>query len=167
MSGKTQKMSKNYIERNPDLIYIGGSIDKGKLTITSEVGFPIFPSFHFIDRVVSDNGYTSMLYYRDKQGVLYNIYAKNISNCNKNCFSNEMIRYEPVCGTDYKTYRNECSLKEQICKTSGYTKKMNDGICNISRSNYSIYRYINPKGVEFVYEFPENKNENVKLYIRM
>ena len=48
--------------------------------------------------------------------------------CNSACPRN----YEPVCGSDGRTYANECLLNFASCKSGGKIRKVSDGECSKS-----------------------------------
>ena len=48
-----------------------------------------------------------------------------VDNCPKHCPE----IYRPVCGSDIKTYDNECELKVRSCLTGGKLKKIADQVC--------------------------------------
>ncbi|XP_042227178.1 four-domain proteases inhibitor-like [Homarus americanus] len=45
--------------------------------------------------------------------------------CNSSCIE----IYQPVCGTDHKTYSNKCYLQLATCRSNGRIKFLHDGIC--------------------------------------
>ena len=45
------------------------------------------------------------------------------------CVSRCTREYSPKCGTDRRTYGNQCTMDEKICKTSGQVTKAYDGAC--------------------------------------
>lgn len=52
--------------------------------------------------------------------------------CNEICTSD----WRPVCGSDGKTYPNECSLEVEACKTGKKLRKVHSGECG--RGNISV-----------------------------
>ena len=40
--------------------------------------------------------------------------------------------YAPVCGSDLKTYSNECHLQIEACENNSDLHKLYDGMCNES-----------------------------------
>ena len=53
----------------------------------------------------------------------------NKPSCVDNCPSHCPDFYSPVCGSDMKTYNNECELKVRSCLTGGKLKKIADQAC--------------------------------------
>lgn len=51
-----------------------------------------------------------------------------IDKCGPTCSQAE----SEVCGTNQKTYRNECHLKRESCKTGKHVRKQYDGKCSKS-----------------------------------
>ena len=58
-----------------------------------------------------------------------------------------------MCGSDDKTYSNECVLKIAICKSQGTISKAHNGPCSKLNHLYCIYRNSTYQG-----------NEEVKIF---
>ena len=73
--------------------------------------------------------------------------------CNGACPRN----YDPMCGSDGRTYVNECLLNFASCKSGGKIRKVSDGECSKSL-------VINAFGVNLksiVKSFFNNKNQTI------
>ena len=75
------------------------------VSVTSHNRFKPFSSFYFIEK--------------SQEEALG-------SRCMRNCPK----LFDPVCGSDDKTYSNECVLKIAICKSQGTISKAHNGPCS-------------------------------------
>ena len=52
------------------------------------------------------------------------------------CIDNCLDIYKPVCGSDGRTYSNQCELDLASCRSNGKIKKVSDGECSKWLQNY-------------------------------
>ena len=52
------------------------------------------------------------------------------------CIDNCQDIYKPVCGSDGRTYSNQCELDLASCRSNGKIKKVSDGECSKWLQNY-------------------------------
>ena len=155
-------VSADYYKRQTDLIDMGDPKYKGMISVSGDVVVPLIPTYFYLDRRWKGDGIT-YFYYRDVRGMLYYVITKNLDSCEMVCTTN----YEPVCGTDYKTYGNRCELDATHCATNGYVVYQHKGECNTIDNVSNVYKYTNKIGEIFIYVFPKNKNEKIKYYLQL
>jgi len=59
------------------------------------------------------------------------------TGCNRFC----SLDYDPVCGTDNKTYSNECFLQLENCRSRALVTKKNHGKCGEAVAEAKVYIY--------------------------
>jgi Kazal-type serine protease inhibitor domain len=59
------------------------------------------------------------------------------TGCNRIC----PYEYDPVCGTDKKTYSNECFLQLENCRSRSLVTKKHHGKCGEAVAEAKAYLY--------------------------